>query len=185
VQLPGDLVADEIIEIQTATGYYKCSSVYWGKEKVVKGIIDGKYFRDIDGRSVQGDEINIQDIDWYKGLHYSHFGLLMELKASGLVLGDKVKVRKFQGEECLAIDFTCDTIRLKNKYFKNTSWTIFLAPENYSMKGFENEGSYQIKGYAVYTGNLGINGINVPMVRTYFSSINNSFVGIDLLTNAK
>jgi hypothetical protein len=185
VQLPGEIVADEIIEINNSEGFYKCSSVYSAGTKVIKGIINGVYFKEINGKSVRGEELNTRDIDWYNGLHHCHFGLLMELKASGMVLGDKVKITKLRGEECLAIGFTCDTTILNNNYFKGQTWTIFLDPKDYSMEGWEVDGLYSLKGYAVITGNLGISSLNIPMIKTYYSSIDDSFVAIDLFTYAK
>jgi hypothetical protein len=181
----GDINADEIFEIQTREGYYKCSSVYSGGTTEVKGIINGEYFREINGKSVHGKELNTGNIDWYKGLHYCHFGLLMELKAAGMVLGNKVKLTKLRGEERLAIDFTCDTTVLKNNFFKGQSWTIYLDPTDYSMKGFEVDGLIGVKGYAVITGNLLINSLNIPMMKTYYSSTDDSFLAIDLFTNVK
>ena len=184
-RLPGEIVADETIEIDRSKGYYKCSSVYYGKIKVVKGIIDGKYFREINGKSVQGDEIDTKDIDSFRELHQEHFGLLMQLKASGLLLGDKVRITKFNSKECLALDFLCDTTRLKNNYFKNTRWTVFLDPKDFSTKGWQNQGRASIPGYSVYSGILQINGINIPMVKSYYSSVDDAFVAIDVFTFIK
>lgn len=92
----------EIIEIQTREGFYKCTGI---ANKTVKGIKSGKFFREIDGNSSPGDEMikkyNLGDenIQQYKGWHYFHFGVLMELKASGLVLENKVETVKFKGDD--------------------------------------------------------------------------------------
>jgi hypothetical protein len=153
---------------------------------VFKGIINGKYFREVNGNPVPETDLNPEDIDNMKELHYCHFGLLMELKASGMVLDEKVKIIKFQGADYLSLNFTCDTIRIKTSFFKNiSSWNIFIDPANYSIKGWEADGLMGMKGYAVYTGNLRINGIDMPLIKTYYSTADNSFLAIDLFTNAK
>jgi hypothetical protein len=109
----------------------------------------------------------------------------MELRASGMILDEKVKIKKFNGDDCLVMDFTCDTTRIKIRFFKNSSWIIYLDPENYKIKGWEVDGLSGLKGIAVYTGNFVINGINIPMVKTYYSTIDKSFLAIDLFSNTK
>ena len=41
-----------------------------------------------------------------------------------------------------------------------------------------------MKGYTVYTGNLRINGIDMPLVKTYYNSSDSTFLAIDLFTYA-
>ena len=170
---------DQIIEIQTKEGFYKCTSVFFGKLKTVTGIKDGQCFIEVDANSDPGGTqlkklgLNCDLIPFLKELHYCIFGLLMELKTSGLDLDDKVNVTKFLGDDCLALTFTCDTNKVKNIYFKGTDWTVFIDPLNYSMKGYRTNG--KMSSYNVISGNVEVNGIKIPLCRTLFNSDNSIF----------
>ena len=192
VKLDGNIDADEIIEIQTSERFYKCTSVFSSGNRIVKGIKNGEYLREINGNSNPGEDqikehnLNNESIDKWKEFHYCHFGLLMNLKTSGLVLDDMVKITKFNGVNCLTLDFTCDTARIKFDSFKELkNWKIYIDPVTYSIKGWGVDGIMGMKGYAVFTGNLRINGIDMPLIKTYYSSSDSTFLAIDIFTYAK
>jgi hypothetical protein len=192
VKLEGNIDADEIIEIQTRENFYRCTSVFSTGNRIVKGIKNGVYFREINGNGNPGEDqikehnLNSEWISYWKEFHYCHFGLLMNLKASGLVLDDKVKISKFNGVKCLTLDFTCDTAKIKFDSFKEIkNWTIYIDPVTYSIKGWGVDGVMGLKGYAVYTGNLRINGIDMPLIKTYYNSSDSTFLAIDVFTYAK
>jgi hypothetical protein len=171
----------EVIEIQTKEGFYQCTRL---ASKTIVGIKNREYFREVDGnRSPDEDLIkkyNLGDenIRYYKGWHYFHFGILMELKASGLVLEDKVETVKFQGNDCLTLKFTFDANKIKNEFYKGSNWTIYIDPINYSMKGLKEIGVMNM--FAVFSGILTLNGIKIPLCRTYFKNEDNSFYFVDV-----
>ncbi|HEX9251130.1 MAG TPA: hypothetical protein VF870_02760 [Ignavibacteriaceae bacterium] len=182
------LLNEEIIEIQTKEDFYQSSNISGGN-KSVKGIQNGECFIEIDNNRYLGKEQvnklgkNCTDIQFYKEHHYHHFGLLMELKTSGLILENKISTIKFQGFNCLALTFTNDPEKVNNVYYNEmNSIIIYLDPSNYSMKGYKITGSRNL--YAVCSGILNINGIKMPLCKTYFNSSDNSFLFVDLFSAA-
>ena len=112
-----------------------------------------------------------------------HFGPLMELKTSGLILEKKVETIEFQGFNCLALVFTSDSLKVRNSYFNRfKSFTVYIDPSDYSIKGYRTTGSTEI--YVVCSGILYVNGIKIPKCKTYFSSADNSFRWVDIFTTA-
>lgn len=168
----------EIIEIQTKDNFYQDTRI---ATKTIQGIKNGKCFREVDGSNKNPSADECETIRQMKTWHYFHFAILMELKTAGLILGDKVATVKFQGNDCLAITFTYDPSKTKNDFYKGSTWTIYLDPANYSMKGFKEEGIMNI--YAVFSGILTVNEIKIPLCRTYFKNDDNSFYMVDLFTS--
>ena len=167
----------EIIEVNTRDNYYKNTKL---PSNIVRGIKDGKCFLVTDGKEMTPNKNQVASIMQYQGWHYFHFGILMELKASGLILVDKVEKVSFQGHDCLALTFNYDAGKLKNDFYNNSNWTIYLDPLNYSMKGFKETGV--MNRYAVFSGILNVNGIKIPLCRTYFNNNDDSFSMVDLFT---
>jgi hypothetical protein len=181
--------SDEIIEIQTKENFYQ-SSLSSGDMKFTRGVKNGKCFQEINGNKNPGDELikeyglDCKSIHYYKEHHYCHFGLLMELKTSGLVLQKRVETTKFSGNKCLALTFKCDTTRIRNDYFSETnSIIVYLDPENYSMKGIKEFGKMNF--YIVFSGILNVNRIKIPLCKTYFNSDDNSLKWIDVFSIAE
>jgi hypothetical protein len=173
----GSTSGGEVIEIQTKENFYRCTNI---TSKVSRGIKNGEYFLEENGQKkpVEDQRENIRQM---KSWHYFHFGILMELEASGLVLENKVETLKFQGNECLVIQFNYDPGKIKNENYKESNWTIYIDPNNYSMKGLKVVGVMNL--YAVFAGNLSLNGIIIPLCRTYFKNEDNSFYMADIFTN--
>lgn len=171
---------EEIIEIQTRENYYKCTS-YYGTDTVVQGIKDGKYFKEIKGRStpVKSDSLGIMA---FRDHHYWQFGGVMFLKSSGLDLGKNVVRTKFQGNNCLTITFSSDTNKIKSKYFKSSLWEIYINPMNYSIVGVKINGFWGRfnSSYIIFQGELDNNRIKMPLIKTYYDSQSNSLFFIDM-----
>jgi Family of unknown function (DUF6503) len=172
----GQIYSDQIIEIQTKEGFYKCTSTFFGKLKTVTGIKNGQCFMEVDENSdpegvlLKKLSLNCELVLFVKEHHYCIFGLLMQLKASGLDLNENVIDTKFLGNDCFALTFTSDTNKVKNSYFRGTDWTVYIDPINYSMKGYRTNGV--MSGYYVNTGNVEVNGINIPLCRMLFNPDN-------------
>jgi hypothetical protein len=177
--------SDELIEIHTKEGFYK--SVYTaGDLRYTKGIIDGKCIREINGNSNPDEEqIKRYDLDcdrihYVKQLNYCHFGLLMELKNSGLALQKEVGKVNFRGDNCLSLTFKCDTSKVNSAYFNNLNFIVYLDPGDYSIKGVKWFG--RINAYIVFSGVINVNGIKIPLCKAYFSSEDNSLKFIDIFS---
>jgi hypothetical protein len=180
--------SDEIIEIGTKENFYKTIRIE-GNERLVKGIKDGKCFLEINGNKKPDPEqiassgIDCNNIEWMKEHHYCHFGMLMELKASGLVLQNKVEHSKFSGYDCLALTFKGDSSIVKKGYFAGNNFTVFLNPSNYTMRGIQWVG--EMNTYVVFSGTITVNGIKMPLCRTYYNSSDNSLQLIDVFSLAE
>ena len=115
----GNAYGGEIIEVQTKENYYKATGI---TNMTIKGIQNGVIFREVNGDKNPNEEAikkyNLDDetIGMIKWWQYIHLGLLMEIKASGMELDDKVETIKFQGNDCLALTFNYDAGKVKNEY---------------------------------------------------------------------
>jgi hypothetical protein len=178
----GKLYSDQIIEINKKKNYYKCSSLFYDNSRTTTGIENGKCFREfavnkgfdknlIENLSSDGN------IFWLREHHYCLFGLLMELKSSGLKLSDKVELVKFNGTDCYALSFKSDTTKIENMYFNNSGWTVYIDQNDFTEKGYLN-GNFRIEFVGGY---ILIGGIKIPRCRIYSNSIDNSFAAADLL----
>jgi hypothetical protein len=180
--------SDETIEIQTKEDFYR-SSIDFGYVRLIRGIKDGQCFQEINGnKSPSPEQIKYYGLDcsrihYYKQHHYCHFGLLMELKTSGLTLQKKVKRVKFSGQECITLTFLNDTVKVKNEYFAGENCNVFLDPFNYTMKGIKWFGETNM--YIVFSGILSVNDIKIPLCKTYFNSNDNSLKWIDVFSIAE
>jgi hypothetical protein len=179
--------SDEIIEINTKEGYYQ--SVYTsGDLRYIKGIKNGRCFREINGDKNPDDSLvekyslDCSRIQYMKELNFCHFGLLMELKRSGLLLQKKVESVKFNGLNCLTLTFKCDTSKITSEYYDRLNFIVYLDPSDYSMKGVKWYG--RLNAYIIFSGLLDVNGIKIPLCKTYFNSADNSLKFIDLVTLA-
>lgn len=105
----------------------------------------------------------------------------MELAASGLVLQKEVEAVNVQGKEFKAIKFMYDANQLKNQFYKDSNFTVYINPDDYSVKGFRMEGLMNM--YALFSGILTINDIKIPLCRTYFSNKDNSFGMVDVFSS--
>ena len=156
--------------------------------KIVKGIKGGICFRDVNGNKNPGEDLikqynldSLNIIKW-KEHHYCHFGGLMELKVSGLILDDKVMVSKFQGKDCYAIRFVHGSDSVSNPYFKNTEWTLFIDPATFSVTGGIYRRIFGMDGYVLFSGSLNVNGIRMPLMRTYYNVTDSSFLAVDVFS---
>lgn len=182
----GNAYGGEIIEIQTKEDYYKATGI---ANMTVKGIKNGVIFREVNGDKnpsedvIKDKDIGDETIQRFKLWHYFHFGTFMELKASGMLLEDKVEAIKFQGNDCLALTFTYDASKVKNDFY-NATWIFYLDPISSSLKGFKVV-SKDWNRYVVFSGILDVNGIKIPQYRTYFNSEDNSFSFVDIFSNVQ
>jgi len=181
-----DIPFEQIIEIQTKEGFYQCSTIS-GDTTQIMGIQNGECFTEIGSKKDAGkDYVKESDcaaIHYFKEHHYFHFGLLMGLKTSDLILEKKTRTIKFHGFNCITLTFTRDPRKIYSAYINELNrLTIYLDPLNYSVKGYKVIGSKNF--YVVCSGILKVNGINMPLCKTYFKNEDNSFLFLDLFTVA-
>jgi hypothetical protein len=178
---------EEVVEINTRDGFYQRTSIS-GNDKVVVGIINGQCFSEINGESNPSRDIikewwsgGCDDLRRLKQHQYFELGMLMELQTSGLTLEKTVKTADFLGSECYALTFTCDTNKVKNNYFREGYWVVYLDPQNYSVKGYKLGSGY----YVVCSGILDVNGIKVPICKSYFRTKDNSYISVEVFAKAE
>ena len=178
----GKIYSDQIIEIQTKENYYKCSSVFFGKFKVISGIKDGKCFIDADNPEeyeIKQIGLNCELISGLKDHHYSIFGLLMQLKSSGLTLNDKVEINNFQGQDCFALSFSGDSTKVVSDYFKGNEWTVYIDQITYLLKGYKSKGTFNWT--SSFSGNFSVGDIQIPLTRINYNTVDNSILSVELL----
>lgn len=179
----GNSSGGELIEIQTKDDFYQCTR---NNSKVIIGVRNGKCNREIDGNKNPGEDlikkfnISEENILRSKAWHYFHFGILMELKASGLVLQKDIETVKLEGKDYKTIKFVYDVNKLKNQFYKESSVAVYIDPNDFSIKGFRIEGPTNM--YALFSGILTINDIKIPLCRTYFNNNDNSFRFVDVFS---
>jgi hypothetical protein len=179
--------SDEIIEIQTKDGFYM-SDFTSGSLTCFKGIRNDLCFCSINGNNNPNSEelhrynLGCDRIRYMKELHYCRFGLLMELRKSGLRLQKKVERKEFQGTKCIALTFLSPDYAVPDSYFHGLNYVVYLDPDDYSLKGARWYGRFN--AYIVFSGFLNINGIKVPVCCAYFNSGDNSLKFIDLVSAA-
>jgi hypothetical protein len=183
-----DSYSEEILEIQTKERYYKDIVIDRDKE-IIRGIQNGECYVETNNKKYFGEEqvkesgSKCADIRFMQEHHYLHFGALMELKESGLKLEKKVGSIKFQGSDCLTLTFRSDTNNVNRDYYDEMDISIYLDPLTYSMRGYKVSGKMNF--YAICSGIIIVNGIKMPLCKTYFSNVDNSFLMVDLFNNVK
>ena len=178
----GKIYSDQIIEIQTKENYYKCSSVFFSKFKVTSGIKDGKCFIDaenLEAYVMKQIDLNSASVPEYKDHHYCIFGLLMQLKSSGLTLSDEVEINKFQGQDCFALSFSVDSTKVVSDYFKGNEWTVYIDQATYLLKGYKSKG--KLNWTSIYSGYFDVSDIKVPLSRINYNSVDNSLHSLELI----
>jgi hypothetical protein len=176
---------NDTIEIKTRENFYRDTYISEG-QKIVIGVKNEKCFREVNGKLNPDQDVmkkyglNCENIFNRKEHHYCSLGMLMEFKAAGLTLNDETLRTKFQGNDCLELKFTCDTNKVNRPYFYGSDYSIYIDPSNYSIKGYKVIGNFSY--YVVFSGVINLNGIKMPLSKTYFNSSDNSFQMIDLIT---
>jgi hypothetical protein len=189
-KVSGNIDADERIEISIKDDYYKCVTIGPDNIRIVRGIRNGVCFREINGNAnpdsslIKKWGLDSLSISYWKEHHFCHFGLPMELKNSGLLPDKDIKISNFMGKDCLAITFKGDSVKAKNIYFKYNSIILFLDPKTYAVKGCSQTGNAIFDGYVVFNGTIRVKNLNIPLCKTYFNSIDSSFIFVDLFTRA-
>lgn len=167
------VLSEEIIEIKIKENYYKCIGFNnTSTDTVASGIVDGKYFRQVNQSSAPvSDSLNI---DRFKNHHSWHFGGIMFLKKSGMKLNKKAIKTKFFGNKSLMLTFTSDSSNTSNVYLNNSIWKVYIDANNYSVLGYSIKGGfYKNENIVVCQGELDYNGIKVPMFKFYYNDANN------------
>jgi hypothetical protein len=180
---------NEIIEIWTKNDDYKRIWIS-DTQKIVTGFNNSKFFGyEIKNNNDTINRISISDSNTYYGTryfrrhHFCQFGLLMELKKSGMTLDRKVTKEDFQGKKCLKLLFTSQGEEVKEDYFKGSVWTIFIDPLNYSLKGYKIKSSNK-EYVVVLNGNIRVSGLNIPLCKIWYISPDN-FLMMDIITPEK
>jgi hypothetical protein len=178
-----------IVEIDNQKGFWRSCSANQKNGFCVK---NGKYYRFVvsDNNNSEVDSI-VKDstvLDWVRRDRrhdYCLFGILMELKGSGLILDKHIIRKKFQGYNCLALKFNSKDSKVMDHYFEGVNCTIFLDQLDYSLKGYKFEDPKKNADYyCILAGTVVVNDQFIPICRTYYSSSDNSFIGIDIITPA-
>jgi|WetSurMetagenome_2_1015567.scaffolds.fasta_scaffold23812_4 hypothetical protein len=189
VQVQGNHT-DEVIEIQTGEDFYQVTRTQENL-KLEEGIKEGKCFWKVNGKENPTEEqlnmfFNFEALNFYKEHDYCHFGLLMELKKSGMHLDKKVALTEIQGKNYLTISFNADSADTKSIYFNNTSFDVFIDPSSYSLKGFHRiDKSNEMNVWAIYNGILVVNNVKMPLFITYYNSNFDEVQQIDVFSNAE
>jgi len=182
---------NEIIEINRDSDAYKRTFLF-SNQKETSGIQNGIYFnevRDVNNNKIKvtmQDSIDKEGIAFYKEHHTCLFGLLMELKNSGLQLSKRARKVNYQGAKCYSIDFTYDSTLKVNDYFKR-NWTIFLNRKDFSLKGYQTSVPLQFPNsgalfYTIFSGRFNLNYITIPLSITYYFCSDDSFYMLDVIT---
>jgi len=180
---------NEIIEIWTKNDDYKR---IWISDtlKQVTGFNNNKFFgydiknnKDTINRTSALDSNAYYGTRYFRRHHFCQFGLLMELKKSGMTLDRKVTKEDFQGRKCLKLLFISKGEEVKEDYFKDSSWTVYIDPLNYSIKGCKIK-SLNKEYVVVFTGNIRVNGLNIALCKIWYISPDN-FLMMDIITPEK
>lgn len=190
IRINAEFEYNEIIEIDRGSDTYTDSYLLPDK-KETSGFKDGRYFHEVwtasdnNIKSTIQDSIDKERIATFKEHHTCLFGLLMELKNSGLQLSKKARRVNYHGAKCYSLDFTYDSTLKVNKYF-NRNWTVFLNRKDLSIKGYQtssNEGITLGTGYyTIFSGRFNLNYITVPLCITYYLNSDDSFLFMDVIT---
>lgn len=176
----GDL-SEEIIEIHTKDNFYKCTSFNSSsKDTIIKGIISGKCFRQVnhivnpDQNLIEKYDLDSLNIDDIKHQHYWHFGGIVFLKNSGMRLKKEVVRTNFLGHKCIRLSFVSDSLKSSINYFKDSVWNVYIDSDNYSVLGYKIKGGFYPNEFIVSCQEeLDYNSIKIPMFKFYYNTTNN------------
>jgi hypothetical protein len=179
--------SQEILEIRTKDNYYKSTSFnYTSRDTIIKGIISGRIFRQVNQNSDPDqnliDKHNLDSIwiDNYKQHHYLHFGGVMFLKNSGMTLKKKVSRTTFSDRKCLMISFFADSLKNIAQYFNNSTWNVYIDPENFAVLGYKTNKVFHFsEAMIVCHGELIYNGLKIPRFKFVYNN-RNDLILVDL-----
>lgn len=187
VNVRSDVIYDEIIEINNATGYYK-SSLKTPDVRIIRGIRNNVAFRSVNGDSTLTEK-EMQDrgltdtmIRFWHVHHLGHFGLPMQFKKSGVSISDTVETEKFDDRECLVIKGTGKKDAVINPYYEG-KWKIYIDSQNFSVRGVEMKSvMFNATYVTAFEGTLNLNGLVVPKVKIGSDKNDQSLVSTDVFT---
>jgi hypothetical protein len=190
IRINAELEYNEIIEIDRGSDIYRRTFLL-PDQKEISGFQNGRYYHEVWNAKNNKVKVTMQDsidkeyIDTFKEHHTCLFGLLMELKNSGLQLRKKARKVNFHDAKCYSIDFTYDSTLKVDNYFKR-NWTVFLNRKDFSLKGYQTssqEGdTFGVKYYTIFSGRFNLNYITIPLCITYYLNPDDSFLFLDIIT---
>jgi len=121
------------------------------------------------------------DIDFRRRRHLFELGMPMYLKEAGILFNEEVKEGLFNGENCIVLE-SVGTRAENKKRFPHIQSSIFyyIRPQDFSLAGMEFPEvieNREIPGFRiVFTGELDMNGVIIPRVKTYYRYLDNKYL---------
>ena len=169
-------VVKETIEIDKPNDFY-LSTCFQEFGTLKRGIDKGQNIfslndkQDIPEGIKKNWGISDEGIKYFRELHHSHFGLPMVYKKSGMIIQDEVKIVDFDGRRCYALTFIGKPDSIINPIYEGEH-ILYIDMNNFSMRGIRwivNE----IDRYAIFAGEVEINGIKIVHVKCAFDKNGN------------
>lgn len=165
-------VVKETIEIDRPNDFY-LSTCFQEFGTLKRGIDKGKNIFSLNDKPDIPDEIKenwgISDdgIKQFREQHYSHFGLPMVYKKSGMTIQDDVKIVDFEGRKCYAVTFIGKPDLIINSFYSGEQ-ILYIDMNNFSMRGMRWIVG-EIDRYVIFAGEVDINGIKDLFYQRYIS----------------
>ena len=160
----------ESIEIDVKNDFYKCTRINNKGIEIIKGKKNGKLFRTVNGSIPSEDQINKfglndEQIEMMKNWHYFHFGKMMHLKKSGLIIKSGVSEELVAGRPCYTITMLGEEDKVTHPAWKG-DYHLKVDKNTFQLLGMDWALNNQ-EITAEFKGHFEIEAIKIPLVVLY------------------
>ena len=176
-------IVKETIELDRSRDYY-CSTASQDFGKVIRGMDGDKIFFSVNDKAPESEEViqnwslTADGIAFFKEQHTCHFGLLMHILKTGMVLAEEAETVEFDGRTCYALKFTGKTDQVIHPYYTGYR-TLYIDKYNFELRGVQGKvGDYDPYSY-YFSSYIEVDGIKVPHSRVFIRDDGYSFTSVN------
>ncbi len=177
-------IVNETLELDRSRDYY-CSTVSQDFGKIVRGMEGKKAFFSVNDKAPESEEM-IQNwsltedgIAFNREQHTCHFGLLMHIRTTGMVLAEEVEIVQFDGRTCYALKFTGETDQVIHPFYQGYR-TLYIDKINFELRGVQGK-VRDYDPYSYYFSNyIEVDGIKVPHSRVFIRNDGYRFTSVNM-----
>ncbi len=178
-------IVNETIELDRTRDYY-CSTASQEFGKIVRGMDGDRVFFSVNDNAPESEEVienwslTEEGIAFFKEQHTCHFGLLMHLPSTGMVLAEQAESVEFDGRPCYALKFTGEPDQVTHPFYSGYR-ILYIDKNNFELRGVHGKvGDYDPYTY-YFSRFIEVDGIKVPHSRVFIREDGYRFTSVNML----